>query len=285
MLGVEPEQADTVVGTSLQSILVPDQHECSLNCLKNIITADTTSHVVGFETMMVRLDTSTFPVEVTCGQIVWDGTLATQITVRDITERKHAEEEVKRSREELAQAYDATLAGWSKALEIRDKETEGHSQRVTDMTVRIARAMGICGEDLEHVRRGAILHDIGKMGIPDSILLKNGPLTDEEWVIMRQHPVYAYEWLRPITYLHPSLDIPYCHHEKWDGTGYPRGLSGEDIPLSARIFAVVDVWDALSYDRPYRSAWPQEKVRQHIRTLSGTHFDPDVVDVFFSLLG
>jgi HD-GYP domain-containing protein (c-di-GMP phosphodiesterase class II) len=134
-----------------------------------------------------------------------------------------------------------------------------------------------------HVRRGALLHDIGKMGIPDSILLKPGPLTDEEWKIMKRHPVYSYELLNPIPYLKPALDIPYCHHEKWDGSGYPRGLRGERIPLPARIFAAVDVWDALRSDRPYRPAWSGEKSREHIRTLSGSHFDPDVLEVFFRM--
>ncbi|HLE28568.1 MAG TPA: GAF domain-containing protein [Anaerolineales bacterium] len=190
---------------------------------------------------------------------------------------------LQRSNEELASAYDTTLAGWSKALELRDQETKGHTERVTEMTLRLARAMGLSGEKLEHVRRGALLHDIGKMGIPDNILLKPGKLTDEEWEIMRQHPVYAYNLLLPIAYLRPALDIPYCHHEKWDGTGYPRGLPGEQIPLAARIFAVADVWDALCSDRPYRAAWPAEKVREHIRASAGTHFDPKVVEVFLKL--
>jgi HD-GYP domain-containing protein (c-di-GMP phosphodiesterase class II) len=135
-------------------------------------------------------------------------------------------------------------------------------------------------DELEHVYRGALLHDIGKMGIPDRILRKPGPLTGEEWEIMHRHPVYAYQWLSPIRYLRLALDIPYCHHEKWDGTGYPRGLKGEEIPLAARIFAVVDVWDALCSDRPYRKAWPEKKALEHIREQSGTHFDPQVVELF-----
>lgn len=187
------------------------------------------------------------------------------------------------SNTELALAYDTTLQGWSRALDLRDKETEGHSRRVTEATLRLARALGVAGDELLHARRGALLHDIGKVGIPDAILLKPGPLTDEEWDIMRRHPVYAYELLSPIEFLRSSLDIPYCHHEKWDGTGYPRGLKGEHIPFSARIFAVVDVWDALRSDRPYRAAWTEERVRAHIRSLSGTHFDPRVVAAFLSL--
>jgi PAS domain S-box-containing protein len=188
--------------------------------------------------------------------------------------------ELERSNMDLILAYESTIEGWSRALDYRDKETEGHSQRVTELTLRIARLMGMTEEELVHVRRGALLHDIGKMGIPDNILLKPGPLTEEEWQTMRRHPVYSRELLHPIIYLRPALDIPYCHHEKWDGTGYPRGLKGEEIPLSARIFAVVDVWDALRSDRPYRPAWAADKTIAHMRGLSGTHFDPRVLDVF-----
>ncbi|MBI5454808.1 MAG: PAS domain S-box protein [Deltaproteobacteria bacterium] len=187
-----------------------------------------------------------------------------------------------RANMELSMAYETTLEGWSNALDLRDKETEGHSQRVTEMTVRIARAMGISGEDLVHVRRGALLHDIGKMGIPDSILLKPGPLDPDEMEIMKKHPVYAYDLLSPIHYLRPALDIPLCHHEKWDGSGYPRGLKGADIPLSARIFTLVDIWDALHSDRPYRKAWDDERIREHVKSLAGKDLDPKVVEVFFS---
>jgi PAS domain S-box-containing protein len=187
---------------------------------------------------------------------------------------------LQRSNLELKLAYDATIEGWSRALDLRDKETEGHTQRVTNMTVQLARAMGLSDQEIVQIHRGALLHDIGKMGIPDNILLKPGPLTDEEWEIMRKHPTYAYEMLSPIAYLRPALDIPYCHHEKWDGTGYPRGLKGEQIPMAARIFAVVDVWDALSSDRPYRPALPKEEVLAYIREQSGKHFDPRVVEAF-----
>jgi PAS domain S-box-containing protein/putative nucleotidyltransferase with HDIG domain len=185
------------------------------------------------------------------------------------------------SNSELFLAYGATIEGWSYALDLRDKETEGHTQRVTEMTLKLAHAFDISEADLVQVRWGALLHDIGKMGVPDNILLKPGPLTDEEWVVMKKHPTFAYEMLSPIHYLQAALDIPYCHHEKWDGTGYPRGLKGEQIPLAARIFAVVDVWDALVSDRPYRLAWSEEKARQHIRAEAGTHFDPQVVKTFF----
>jgi putative two-component system response regulator len=198
-------------------------------------------------------------------------------------ERARAAEQARRSKEELAKSYEATLIGWVKALDLRDKETEGHSRRVTEMTTHMAQQLGMSGEELDHIRRGALLHDIGKLGIPDSILHKPGPLDEDEWKQMHKHPVYAYEWLYPIDYLRPALDIPYCHHEKWDGSGYPRGLHGTDIPLAARIFALVDVWDALRSDRPYRSAWAKERVSQHIQASAGSHFDPQLVPVFLAL--
>jgi PAS domain S-box-containing protein len=185
---------------------------------------------------------------------------------------------------ELVLAYDTTLEGWAHALELRDQETEGHTRRVTQMTVDLALKMGIGAPELENVRRGALLHDIGKMGIPDSVLLKPGTLNDREWEIMRRHPEYAFKFLEPINYLRPVLDIPYCHHEKWDGSGYPRGLKGTEIPLVARIFAIVDVWDALRSDRPYRAAWDEEKARKYIIEQSGVHFDPQIVHVFIELL-
>ncbi len=191
--------------------------------------------------------------------------------------------DLQRSNVELFLAYDATIEGWSRALDMRDRETEGHSQRVTGITVKIARVMGMDEAELVHVRRGALLHDIGKMGIPDSILLKPGKLDDEEWKVMRLHPVYSHQLLSPIAFLQPALDIPYCHHEKWDGSGYPRGLKGESIPLGARIFAVVDVWDALASDRPYRPAWPREKIVEYVKNEAGRHFDPKVVETFLNL--
>ncbi|HEY9151254.1 MAG TPA: PAS domain S-box protein [Anaerolineales bacterium] len=194
-------------------------------------------------------------------------------------------EDIQRSNIELSQAYDSTIEGWSRALDLRDKETEGHTQRVTSLTEKLVRNMGIPEADMIHIHRGALLHDIGKMGIPDRILLKPDQLTDEEWILMRQHPLYAYELISPITYLRPALDIPYCHHEKWDGTGYPRGLKGEQIPLAARIFAIVDVWDALTSDRPYRKAWRKEDAVKYIREQSGKHFDPVVVEIFLKEFG
>jgi len=185
---------------------------------------------------------------------------------------------------DLQQAYDATLEGWSRALDLRDQETEDHTLRVTALTVQLARSLGVPDQDLVHIRRGALLHDIGKMGIPDEILRKRGGLTRDEWDVMRKHPIYAYELLWPIAYLRPALDIPYAHHEKWDGTGYPRGLKGAQIPLAARIFAVVDVWDALRADRPYRAGWSDARARRHLREQAGRHFDPAVVEAFLRML-
>ncbi len=193
-------------------------------------------------------------------------------------------EDVQKTNTDLVAAYDATIEGWSRALELRDRETQGHTLRVTDIVIRLARMMGLKEEELVHVRRGALLHDIGKMAISDTILLKPEPLSAEEMDLMRRHPVFAYEMLHPIAYLRPALDIPYCHHEKWDGSGYPRGLDRDHIPLPARVFSVVDVWDALRSDRPYCAAWPEEKTRQYIRDQSGKHFDPAVVDAFLQII-
>ncbi len=188
------------------------------------------------------------------------------------------------SNDELTLAYDATIQGWSRTLELRDHETKGHSDRVVDLTLQLAQELGISDNELLHMRRGAMLHDIGKTGIPDSILLKTGPLNGEETGVMQLHPDYAVKLLSGIPFLKPALDIPYGHHEKWNGTGYPQGLKGEEIPFAARIFAVVDVYDALSYERPYRGAWSQEKVLEYIQQQSGKHFDPKVVKAFLKII-
>lgn len=193
-------------------------------------------------------------------------------------------EHLQRSNQELMQAYDTTLEGWARALELRDRETEGHTRRVTELTLQLARYMGISDSEMVNIHRGVLLHDIGKMGVPDHILKKSGKLNDQEWVEMRQHPIYAYNLLAPISYLRGALDIPYSHHEHWDGSGYPQGLKGERIPLSARIFSVVDVWDALLSDRPYRKAWPREKVVQYLRDVSGTILDPKIVEIFLEMV-
>jgi putative nucleotidyltransferase with HDIG domain len=213
----------------------------------------------------------------------------------DITAQKELERELRKLNSELedrvrartqdlAEAYDTTLEGWARALELRDKETEGHSRRVTETTLKIAQAMKIPEEDIEHIRRGAILHDIGKMGIPDEILHKPGKLTAAEREIINGHPLTAHRLLSPIPFLKKAMEIPYSHHEKWDGTGYPLGLKGDEIPLAARIFAVADVWDALGSDRCYNKAWERDKIVKYFAEQSGRHFDPVVVNIFFSLI-
>ncbi|MCL4376774.1 MAG: HD domain-containing protein [Actinobacteria bacterium] len=207
--------------------------------------------------------------------------LATQAAIA--VENANLFNDLQKSNVELILAYDLTLEGWSKALDIRDKVTEGHTLRVTNITLKVAKEMGITNSEMAHIRRGALLHDIGKLGIPDSILHKPGPLTDEEFKIMQSHPVIAYELISPISFLRNALNIPYCHHEKWDGTGYPRRLKKDQIPLEARIFAVVDVCDALLHDRPYREAWPENKVKEYIQQESGKHFDPKVAEIFLKL--
>ena len=207
-----------------------------------------------------------------------------QASSRDITERKEAQVALQRAHIDLQEAYDKTIEGWVLALDLRDRETEGHTQRVTEMTVRLARQLGCTEEEIVHIRRGALLHDMGKMGIPDEILQKPGPLTDEEWKVMRRHPLYAYQMLSPISYLNQALIIPYYHHERWDGSGYPHGLKGEDIPLFARFFAIVDVWDALSSDRPYRKRMPPREIVDYLRKEAGRLFDPQIVEKFLHLV-
>ena len=191
---------------------------------------------------------------------------------------------LREANEHLLAAYEETIEGLSHALDLRDKETEGHSLRVTELTIRLAQAEGLTEEEITHIRRGALLHDMGKIGVPDAILHKPAALSDEEWRVMRKHPQYVYDMLYSVQYLRPALSIPYCHHEKWDGTGYPRGLKGEQIPISARLFAVADVWDALTSDRPYRPAWSREEALEFIREQSGSHFDPQVVELFLRLI-
>jgi HD-GYP domain-containing protein (c-di-GMP phosphodiesterase class II) len=192
-------------------------------------------------------------------------------------------ENLQRTNQELVLAYDRTLEGWARALELRDKETEGHTRRVADLTVKMGIALGMNPDELVQVRRGALLHDIGKLGIPDKILLKEGPLAEEEWRIMRLHPTYARSLIEPIPYLRPTLDIPYSHHEHWDGSGYPQGLAGEQIPLAARIFTVIDVWDALTSNRVYRASWTAEQARTYLHQNAGVLFDPHIVEAFFRI--
>jgi PAS domain S-box-containing protein len=207
-------------------------------------------------------------------------TLATQTAIA--IDNNELFDRLQRSSLNLTVAYNETIEGWAKALELRDQETEGHSKRVTDLTMKFAYELGLNDEAIGNIMRGALLHDIGKMGIPDAVLNKPGKLTEDEWALVRKHPQDAYDMLSPIKYLRPALEIPYCHHERWDGAGYPRGLKGEEIPLAARIFAVVDVWDALTSDRPYRKAWPRVKAKEYMLSQAGKHFDPNIVEVFFA---
>ncbi|OLV17571.1 PAS domain S-box protein [Deinococcus marmoris] len=215
----------------------------------------------------------------------WTTTLETLVSQAAIAiDNAWLVNELERSNLELRSAYDETIEGWARAMDLRDRETEGHSRRVTEMTVELCQALGFTPEQLIDVRRGALLHDMGKMGIPDAVLLKPGALTDEEWTLMKKHPTYAEDLLSPIEFLRPALDIPRYHHEKWDGSGYPVGLAADAIPLAARAFAVVDVYDALTSDRPYRQAWTREQTMTHLQASSGTHFDPEVVDVFIQMM-
>jgi len=272
-----------LLGMLEQEFFPTEEQERFAQELRRLFTSGSISNL---EFMIRRRDKEVFPVEISASLLMDEKrqAVAAMEVMRDITERKRAEMQIRQANQDLSDAYDATLEGWSRALELREQETAGHSQRTVSWTLRLGEAMGIKQEELVHVRRGALLHDIGIMGIPDSILLKPGPLTEDEWVVMRQHPVYAYHLLANIAYLSPALEIPYCHHEKWDGTGYPQGLRGKEIPLAARIFSVVDVWDALTSSRPYRPAWPEEAVRAHLLREAGKSFDPAVVDTFFKVL-
>lgn len=206
--------------------------------------------------------------------------LQTQKLPREAIEQLRLIEQL---RAELRTSYDAIITGWARALDMREQQAEGHSVRVAALTVRLGRAMGLDEEGLVHLHRGSLLHDIGTMLIPDNILLKPGPLTEPEWEIIRQHPVHAYEILSPIAQFRQALDIPHCHHEKWDGSGYPRRLAGEQIPVGARIFSVVDVWDALGSTRPFREAWTAEEAREYLYDHAGRDFDPRAVEVFMGL--
>ncbi|MEA4909632.1 MAG: diguanylate cyclase [Anaerolineaceae bacterium] len=232
-----------------------------------------------------RKNGSMFPLEASASGTSLNGSKVYTVILTDITERRQAEEQIQETNQELSEAYDKTIQGWADALELRDLETRGHSERVVQLTVEFARWLGICEEELVPIRRGALLHDIGKIGIPDSILQKPGPLTPEEWTVMKQHPVFAYSLLSPIRFLAPALDIPHYHHEHWDGSGYPDGLKGHEIPLAARIFTIVDVWDALRSRRSYRQAWSDGDAREYLQQQAGKQFDPDLVKQFFHLLG
>jgi PAS domain S-box-containing protein/putative nucleotidyltransferase with HDIG domain len=276
------QQPADLLGLSAVEIVHPDYRPIVMKRIRH--TSNQGEAQPSLEEQFLRLDGSAVDVEVANTPVSYQGRPAVQVIARDITQRKQQAEKLRQANLELARAYNATLEGWSRALELRERETAGHSLRVVDLTVQLAETLGIDNETQQHIRRGALLHDIGKMGIPDNILLKPGPLTEDEWIIMRQHPIYSYEMLKDIPYLHPALDIPYYHHERWNGSGYPLGLKDAHIPLAARVFAVIDSWDALTSDRPYRPAWPAGEVKTYLQTQSGKLFDPLVIEAFLTLI-
>lgn len=279
------EQDDRIFKSTpfdVYSLLVDTDREVFASCIEMVTRGMLSS--TRMEANFVRSDGTNFPAEVAFGTFDSGPRPTTQIIIHDISEYKLAEELSLKAHMELEMSYTATLNGWSRALELRDRETQGHSQRVTDKSVEIALRIGISLEKVIHIRHGALLHDIGKMAIPDAILFKPGPLTTYERQIMEQHPTYAYNLLSSIQYLQPALTIPYSHHEHWDGSGYPQGLKAENIPVEARIFSIVDVWDSLNADRPYRAAWTEDKSREYLWDNRGTLFDPDLVSIFLDSL-
>ncbi len=280
ILGYEP---DELIGESFLSYVHPDEAAQLEQFLSSSSWDDPTSAIP----YRARRKNSEYIWLETTARVIYseeNKVIEIQASSRDITERKESQVALQQAHEGLREAYDKTIEGWVVALDLRDRETEGHTQRVTQMTVRLARELRFTEEEIIHIRRGALLHDMGKMGIPDEILQKPGPLTDEEWFIMRKHPQYAYQMLSPISYLNQALIIPYYHHERWDGSGYPQGLKGDQIPLFARLFAVVDVWDALSSDRPYRKRMPPKEVTEYLEKESGRLFDPYIVEKFLPLI-
>lgn len=280
ILGYEPEE---LIGTSFLTYIHPDDASQLEELLSSSSRIDPT---LGIPYRASRKNGDYIWLETTA-RVIYDdenGVVEIQASSRDITERKESQVALQQAHEGLREAYDKTIEGWVVALDLRDRETEGHTQRVTQMTVRLARELRFTEDEIVHIRRGALLHDMGKMGIPDEILQKPGPLTDEEWAIMRRHPQYAYQMLSPISYLNQALIIPYYHHERWDGSGYPQGLKGDQIPIYARLFAVVDVWDALSSDRPYRKRMPPKEVTEYLQKEAARLFDPEIVEKFLPLI-
>jgi PAS domain S-box-containing protein len=281
LLGFSPEE---LTGTSALNFVHPEDREV----VSDLFFGNTSEG---------KINTVAFRATHKNGELIWletssraiidpktSRTVEVQTASRDITERKNAEKELQTAHDNLQAAYEKTIEGWVRALDLRDRETEGHTQRVTELTLKVAKTLGYSEEELSHIRRGALLHDMGKIAIPDEILQKPGPLTEEEWKVMRRHPEYANNMLAAISYLHPALDIPLYHHERWDGSGYPRGLKGEAIPKIARLFAIIDVWDALSSDRPYRKKLPRADVIAYLRENSDHLFDPNLVEVFLSVI-
>ncbi len=278
VLGYSPDQ---MLNESLDRFIHPDDMELAMHDLD-----DRESFGKAPTELRARKSDGTYIVIESLAQdcLNTPGINGIVVTVRDITERKRTQERIQQASKELAAAYEATLEGWSHALEMRERETAGHSRRVADLTVELAKSLGVPSDQFVHIRRGAILHDIGKLSIPDRILLKPETLDEDEWVIMRQHTIFANELLSPIRYLEPALEIPCAHHERWDGSGYPHGMKGEEIPMAARIFAVVDEWDALTSDRPYRRAWTRQAAMKYLSEHRGKKFDPVVIDAFMKLI-
>ena len=280
LLGYEPEE---LIGTSVTPLIHPEDANQLIELLATPSWDDITTT---FHYRARRKNDEYIWLETTA-RLFFDKNSQKQefqASSRDITERKQSQEALQIAHADLQEAYDRTIEGWVKALDLRDRETEGHTQRVTEITVKLARKLNCTEDELVHIRRGALLHDMGKMGIPDEILQKPGPLTDDEWVVMCRHPQYAYQMLSPIKYLSQALIIPYYHHERWDGSGYPHKLKGKDIPLHARFFAVVDVWDALQSDRPYRKGLPSKEIVEYLQKEAGRLFDPEIVDIFIPLI-
>lgn len=280
ILGYEPEE---MIGIPVLQFIHPDDTDTILARLSNS-EVERSPRPTAYRAL--HRDGRYIWLETTIRRIFdADGILVEfQASSRDITERREAQLALQRALAEIRDAYDKTIEGWVVALDLRDKETEGHTKRVTELTVRLAMELGCSDEEIVQIHRGALLHDMGKIGIPDEILHKQGALTEEEWVVMRRHPQYAQQMLSRIGYLSEALIIPYYHHERWDGSGYPHGLKGEEIPLYARLFSVVDVWDALTSDRPYRKRLPPEDVMRYLRDEAGRLFDPQIVDVFLKLI-
>ena len=287
MLKLLGKETTDIIGQSAKVVFDEFPIPIKLYSQVSYARAETSLEVKG---KMVYYEMTVWPLLNTRKQITGRVYISHDISELKNLERKlrelnlELEDRVRARTMDLAESYDTTLEGWAKALELRDKETEGHSRRVTQATLKLARALEIPEEELVHIRRGAILHDIGKMAIPDEILRKTGTLSQSEQAIIQKHPEIAFNMLEGIPYLRKALEIPYCHHERWDGSGYPRGLKGRKIPLAARIFAVTDVWDALCSNRPYNEQWPREKVIAYMVEQAGKLFDPRVVNVFLKLV-
>ena len=281
LLGYEPEE---LIGTLITYLIHPEDAIQIIDLLATPNWDGVTTATINYR---VRRKNNEYIWLETTARLFFDANSQKQefqASSRDITERRQSQEALQKAHNDLQEAYDKTIEGWILALDLRDRETEGHTKRVTEMTVKLAHKLECTEEELVHIRRGALLHDMGKMGIPDEILQKPGPLTDDEWIVMRRHPQYAYQMLSPINYLSQALIIPYYHHERWDGSGYPHKLKGRDIPLHARLFAVVDVWDALSSDRPYRKGLPTQEIVDYLQKEAGRLFDPEIVEIFIPLI-